>query len=364
MKRNFFSLLALSALCFCIAISCKPKANPDHERIIEEIKRLAKEANVPHFQVEYGDGKSVLSFESSQVDSIPESPERLTIFQSASLSKPVFGYIVMRMVDKGEIDLDTPIYHYNSNIDRFENKEWAKIITPRMVLSHKTGLYDWATRSPTDADWPTSTLYFKYRPDSAFSYSGEAFYLLQKAVEKIRGESLQQIAEKEVFIPFNMPNTSYGWNENYSVLAADGHLRGKNTGKEIFPEENAAFTLRTNAKEYSNFVKGALLKGKGLKPETYKEMLTPQQMAFVGTRDAYGKQLFVGLSVAIEKNEEFGDIFYHSGSNGDFIAYMISIPKEKKYLTYLSNSNTGSLIIDDIISLCLGNKEPLYCRGR
>lgn len=363
MKRVPLYLLTLSALCLCIAISCKPKTHPESERIIKEIKKLAAEANVPHIQVEYGDGNGVLSFESSQVDTIEASAEGETVFQSASLSKPVFGYIVMKMVDNGEIDLDEPIYKY-TNIDRFENKEWAKMITPRMVLSHKTGLYDWATRSPTDADWPTSTLYFKFRPDSAFSYSGEAFFFLQQAVENIRGESLQQIAEKEVFIPFNMPSTSYGWRESYNTLAAEGHLKGNSTGREIFPSENAAFTLRTTAKEYSNFVKGAIMEGKGLKPETHKQMLTPQDMAYVGVKDAYGKQLHVGLSVAIEQNEELGTIYYHSGSNGDFIAYFISIPKEKRYLTYLSNSDTGSLIINDIISLCFGNTEPLHCRRR
>ncbi|MDR0661570.1 MAG: beta-lactamase family protein [Prevotellaceae bacterium] len=103
---------------------------------------------------------------------------------------------------------------------------------------HKTGLPDWATSSPTNDEWSTSPIRFKFKPDSAFSYSGEAFAFLQRAVEQIRGRSLQQIAEEEVFIPFDMSNSSFGWKESYYSKAAYGHDKeGKSTGKEIFPGE-------------------------------------------------------------------------------------------------------------------------------
>lgn len=360
MKRYNLYLPILLAMCSFALISCKPKTDPKAEALINEMKVLAKEADIPMFQLEVGEGDDIIvSFESSQIDSIP-SLDGASIFQAASLSKPVFAYIIMRMVDKGEIELDTPIYQY-TDIDRFEDKEWAKLITPRMVLAHKTGLSDWATRSPTNAEWPTSPIRFKFKPDSAFSYSGEAFSFLQRAVEQIRAQSLQQIAQEEVFIPFNMPNTSYGWMESYYTLAPDGHdENGKSTGKEIFPHENSAYTLRTNVKEYGNFVRGAILEGKGLKPESHKLMLTPDpNLVYDREPRESDKYSSWGLGIAVEQNEELGTIYSHSGSNGDFKCYFMAMPKGNKYMVYMTNSNTGLKILNEVISLCFDDKDVL-----
>ncbi|MDR0661571.1 MAG: beta-lactamase family protein [Prevotellaceae bacterium] len=113
-KLNLHLLVLLVAGVFTIT-PCKPKVNSNNEKLIETIKKLAADANIPHIQLEFGDGENVISFESSQVDSIPALEDGTTIFQTASLSKPIFGYIVMRMVDKGEIDLGythISIYRY------------------------------------------------------------------------------------------------------------------------------------------------------------------------------------------------------------------------------------------------------------
>lgn len=94
------------------------------------------------------------------------------IFQAASLSKPVFSYIVMRLVDEGLMDLDEPIASY-TGIERFEDKEMAAALTPRIVLSHTSGLYNWA-ESPTSDEWGDSRITFHFPADECFSYSGEA----------------------------------------------------------------------------------------------------------------------------------------------------------------------------------------------
>lgn len=77
-----------------------------------------------------------------EISTDEESPARedcSTVFQAASLSKPVFAYIVLRMADRGEIDLDTPLYKY-IGIEKFDNQEYARQLTARIVLSHATGL--------------------------------------------------------------------------------------------------------------------------------------------------------------------------------------------------------------------------------
>ncbi|WP_289644215.1 serine hydrolase domain-containing protein [Maribacter aestuarii] len=65
-----------------------------------------------------------------------------TIFEGASLSKPLFAYFVMGFVEEGKLDLDRPLYEYLP-YDDIANDERYKKITARMVLSHTTGLPNW-----------------------------------------------------------------------------------------------------------------------------------------------------------------------------------------------------------------------------
>src|SRR6516225_4543414 len=104
-----------------------------------------------------------------------------TIFEAASLSKPVFAYGVLKLVDQGKLDLDTPLTRYLSppyidGDDRLEN------ITARYVLSHRTGFPNW--RGDGNA------LTIRFTPGERFSYSGEGFVYLQKVVEKVTCRAL------------------------------------------------------------------------------------------------------------------------------------------------------------------------------
>ena len=351
--RNIIMILSAGAAFIC---SCH---GGEKALLITETHRIAAEAQIPLIQLEFSNGKRVISFESAQNDSITASTSHNTIFQAASLSKPVFAYIVLRMCDRGEMGLDTPICEY-TDTDRFVNQDWAKVLTPRMVLSHKTGLPNWAV-SPSSEEWPTAPIAFAFKPDSTFGYSGEGYAFLQRAVEKIRKKSLQQIAEEEVFKPFGMKLSSYGWRDAYDSLAADGYNdKGENRGKGRHPRENAAYTLRTTAHEYAMFIKKGLVEGRGLKPESHTQMLMPQVNA-IRYRDRLrdcDHYIDWGLGVGIEHNAELGDIYYHWGDNGNFKALFVIVPKDNKYLVYFTNSNFGHAIIDQLTPFYFGNTEP------
>ena len=352
--RDFILPLLACAACIC---SCHSR---EKDLFIKETNKMAADAQIPLIQLVFNNGKRIVSFESAQNDAIMASANQNTIFQAASLSKPIFAYIVLRMCDRGEIELDKPICEY-TDIDRFVNKDWAKVLTPRMVLSHKTGLSNWAA-SPSSEDWPSAPIAFAFKPDSTFGYSGEGYAFLQRAVEKIRGKSLQRIAEEEVFIPFGMKLSSYGWRDEYDTMAADGYnANEENRGKGRHPRENSAYTLRTTAQEYSMFIRKGLIEGIGLKLESHKLMLTPQVNA-IRYRDRLrdcDHYIDWGLGVGIEHNSELGEVYYHWGDNGNFKALFIIAPKDQKYLVYFTNSNFGHTIIDQLSPLYFGNAEPL-----
>jgi CubicO group peptidase (beta-lactamase class C family) len=62
-----------------------------------------------------------------------------TVFEAASLSKPVFAYAVLKLVDAGKVDLDKPLNQYlPGNYDVGDDPRLNQIST-RRVLSHTTG---------------------------------------------------------------------------------------------------------------------------------------------------------------------------------------------------------------------------------
>ncbi len=339
---------------FLIILSCNPQ-NSDYLK--SSTSQIADSAGIPLIQIAFRNRSDFTAFCLAQNDTIKSDANYNTVFQAASLSKPVFSYIVMLLSDRGIIDLDRPLAEYTS-IDRFENKEWASEITARMVMSHRTGLPNWAT-SPSSDEWPSSVINFKFRPDSAFSYSGEGYYLLQRAVEELSGKTLEQIAADEIFKPLGMSHTSYEWREEYDSLAADGFNReGVNRGKGRYPRANTAYTLRTTASDYSKFL-DILISGKGLKAETYKELITPLTSAvrYPGKPRDCDNGIFWGLGVGIETDTEYGDIIFHWGDNGNFKALFVIVPKKRSHLVYLTNSARGHDIIDQIMDLYFSPKQ-------
>jgi CubicO group peptidase (beta-lactamase class C family) len=335
---------------------------------ISDFRQDVKSAKIPVFQYcifenNISMGGVILA---DSTYSYTQPGDESSIFQAASLSKPIFAYIVMKMVDRGEIDLDTPICQY-TDMDRFEDKEMAAILTPRMVLSHTSGLPNWAT-GPSSDEWPTSVIKFKYPADSCFSYSGEGFAYLQRAVEAIRGASLDEIAREEVFIPLEMNSTSYGWLLQYDSIALDGFNRAaENRGQGRHPRENSAYTLRTTASDYTRFLM-ALMEGKGLSETSCTEMLTPHVHAIRyadNHRDCdstiwwcLGVGSIYSETAAAEKGEA-PRYYWHWGDNGNFKALFVLRPEDRRGIVYFTNSANGHDIVTSVTQATFGEVLPL-----
>jgi CubicO group peptidase (beta-lactamase class C family) len=65
-----------------------------------------------------------------------------TVFQAASLSEPVFAYIVLELVDQGILELDRPLTHYWRNEFAVDDPLVGRV-TARHVLTHTTGWPNW-----------------------------------------------------------------------------------------------------------------------------------------------------------------------------------------------------------------------------
>ena len=139
-----------------------------------------------------------------------------TLWEAASLSKPVFAYTVLQLVDRGELALDAPLVRYVRPA-YLGQSPWIERITVRDVLRHTTGLPNWRKDPANEPLVPAVA------PGMRIDYSGEAFVWLQLAVEAVTGESLDQTMHRLLFAPAGMRDSSYGWDAAMAARSVHGH---------------------------------------------------------------------------------------------------------------------------------------------
>jgi len=260
-------------------------------------------------------------------DSAHTPVDTATVFEAASLSKPVFAYLALRLADQGELDLDRPLAEV-IEYPRLVNDQRTRRITARMVLSHGSGLPNWGGEQLT----------LQFEPGTAYGYSGEGFAYLQKAIERLTGQSLEALARREIFEPLGMTRSSYVWQQRFEQDAASAKdWLGRIAPIDHWVEPNAAYTLLTTAPDYARFV-AAVLTGRGLAPATWQAFLTPVRETSPGTAMALGVRV---------ENGPGGPIFYHSGNNGRrFTCYMAGDVGRGTGLVYFTNASNGTSLVE------------------
>ena len=279
-----------------------------------------------------------------------------TVFEAASLSKPVFTYGVLKLVEQGKLGLDVPLTTYLPKPFVAGDERLAKI-TARIVLSHRTGFPNW----PNDDG---VSIYFT--PGERFSYSGEGYIYLQRVVEQITAKPLNDYMREAVFTPLGMTSSSYVWRPDFDALTATGHdSDGKPTELAKPTEALAASTLNTTAKDYALFVE-AVLNGKGLKSATLREMETPEialdpecRICIKHEPRQLSKNLFWGLGWGIERKDG-SDVLWHWGDNGSFKAFVMADPKTKSGVVMFANSEKGLEIAKPLIDEAMGTHSLAF----
>ena len=263
-----------------------------------------------------------------------------TVFEAASLSKPVFAYIVLQLVDEGVLDLDAPLFSYLPYEDLAEDARYERI-TARMVLSHTTGLPNWRP--------PGGELTLAFDPGARFQYSGEGFLYLQRVVEHLTGEPLRVLAVKRVFEPLGMTQSSFVWEDRFGPDIAVGHLADGTALDKFTPAEgNAASSLHTTAPDYARFV-AAVMNGEGLSPAMREAMLSPQSDAEDG--------MHWGLGWGLQESAD-GRAFWHWGDNRGYKSFAIAFPEQGRGVVFFSNSDNGMLLLHALLAETLGSDQP------
>jgi len=380
MKFYVKSLLAL-VLPVCLSVSAAPfmatfgqekaaakpsftplRAKSKKEQVIakleQSVPQLMKDGDVPGLSIALlRNGELVWHRGFGVMNTKTNEPVTdSTVFEAASLSKPVFAYAVLKLVDAGKFDLDKPLNQYlTGNYDVGEDPRLGQI-TARHVLSHRPGFPNWRPRG--------GALKIHFAPGERFSYSGEGFVYLAKVIEHVTGEKFNDFMKKMVFDPLGMASSSYVWQESYETLKTFRHgSTGDLTGRNKPSQPNAAASLHTTAQDFGRFV-SAVLKGEGLKKETLNQMLTPQvKVSESGTNNTarapekLSATVSWGLGWGLQTTAD-GLSFWHWGDNGDSKAYVVAFERQKLGVVVFSNSGTGLSIVREIVDLAVGGDQP------
>ena len=281
-----------------------------------------------------------------------------TLFQAASISKPVFALAVMRLAKAGKIDLDADINSYLVSWRLPGNRDWTPRPTLRQLLSHTAGTTEHGLAGYSTSDpWPTSiqtlngvppannmAVIVDLLPGLHARYSGGGTTVAQQVVTDVTGRPFPELMRELVLDPLQMTRSTFEQplSARFARDAAIGHawigspVRG---GWHVYPEMAAA-GLWTTAHDLARLGVELMriLRGQSsaldLDRESIREMLQPQL-----PDQKIGQQYWgVGWECSGE-----GDAFRfgHGGRNEGYVSRIILSPGRGQGAVVMLNSNRG-----------------------
>jgi CubicO group peptidase (beta-lactamase class C family) len=366
-RRSFISLCAQSAILGTTAInlgcSNKQKSNSfDADRIEKLISGWRTEFKVPGVSaavIRHGEMIWNKAF-GVRNTTTNEPVDTDTLFEAASVSKTVFAYAVMQLVQNGAMSLDKPLTEYYPELFA-DGDPRLKLVTARQVLSHTTGLPEWRSQNPItlNAD-----------PGTVFNYSGEGYFLLQTVVSHLKGKLFDQpcgtyesdtkvcatdiaaYMKENVLIPNGMANSTYEVDYPTAKNVAIPHdQQNKPYTKNSFNAADiaryaSAGGLFTNAKEYSKFLINFfhprdndpfLLNAASLAEMFHPEAKLPEGQEIDGCR-----QWALGWGI---KDAPEGRLIVHSGGQQGIKSLTMTSIKHQNGFIALTNGDNGGHVI-------------------
>ena len=294
-----------------------------------------------------------------------------TVMYGASLTKAVFGYTVMQMVEEGRLQLDRPIADYlpkplpaYGNLDAYGNwgdlasdDRWRRI-TPRILLTHSAGFANFSFLEPD------GKLKFHFDPGARYAYSGEGIILLQFAIEQGLGLKLGDEMQRRVFDRFAMTNTSMMWRPDFAHNLADGwKADGSVEPHDERSKVRAAGSMDTSIGDFAKFA-AAFMRGEGLNKRSRDEMIKPQLKITSGSQfpslapeapvSERWKGLASGLGVITFSGPQ-GHGFFKGGHNDSTANMWACVERGRRCVVILSNDVRAERAFPRLVDSILGD---------
>jgi len=382
MLKQFLRFLAL---CSAIPFTLSAQTIPSGTAIDSEVGGIMAHTGAKGVAVAVIDHGKVIYKHAYGIRNANGDPLTIdTDMYGASLTKTVFAYTVMQLVDQGKIKLDTPIADdldkplpsygpdpvfpdkYGPYKDLADDPRWKKI-TPRMCLTHSTGF---------DNFWfiePDQKLHIHFDPGTHFSYSGEGMILLQFVIEHGRkaqglGLDLGDLTQAN-FTRLGMTRTSLVWRDGQDPNVADGwNDQGQPQPHSKRSKVRVAGSMNTTISDLATFT-AALVRGDGLTPASRAEITKPSlHITTAGLFPDFGPDLPVseqrmdlnaGLGVVVFDGPQ-GHGFYKGGHDGQTANTMVCIERSQRCVLILSNDVRSEAGFADLVKFILGETGVPY----
>jgi len=283
-----------------------------------------------------------------------------SLFQAASISKPVAAMAAVRAVQDGKFSLDddinTILKSWKLPAGEFTRRQ---PVTPRALMSHTSGLgdgfgfpgYHPAAPRPTivqilNGSKPSNVgpVLMEREPLSAAKYSGGGVTMMQLALMDALGKPFPEIMQGLVLGPIGMTYSAYEQplspeRDRHATRAHNGGGRAMDAKWHVYPELAAAglWTTPTDLAKFAIEIQKTALgrSSRVLTQSTVREMLTP-----VGVGD-------YAVGLAITKKGE-GWYFAHGGSNWGFQCDLLAHRLKGYGVAIMTNGDSGRPVINAI----------------
>lgn len=278
-----------------------------------------------------------------------------TLFQAASLSKPVSAAGAMTLAYKNELDIDADINQLSDNW-QLPHEDYEERVTIRRILSHSAGLsVGGFTGYASEDTLPTLLEMIEGRapanspavriiaqPDTRFIYSGGGYLVMQKMMEDITGKNFSEIMHENVFRPLNMENScyapldsiqktnaAYGHNVNdYIPNHAPIHVESAAGGLWTTPTDLGLLLIEL-MKAYTH------RQSKILDPATVQSMMEPHYWDFG-----------LGFKV-LGEGKDFR--FSHGGATRGWHSHFMAFPGRGQAVVIMTNGTNGWVLWPEIV---------------
>ena len=311
-------------------------------------------AVIHDFKIHWAKAYGVADVETGQLVDIE------TMFQAASISKPVAAMGVLRAVQDGLFSLDDDI---NDILDSWtlDGREFTRNrpVTPRTLTSHTSGLGDGFGFPGYDPEQPLPTtvqildghelsnvgrVFMEREPMTFYEYSGGGVTVMELALSDVRRRPFVDVLQEGVLAPIGMTRSSYAQpispehNQN-AARAHDNNGESRGPKWHVYPE-HAAAGLWTTPTDLARLIIEVQRSARGESNRVLSQSMIQEMLNPVGVGP-----FAVGFTVS--KIGE-GWYFSHGGSNWGFRALMLAHKVKGYGLVVMTNADQGSTVINEI----------------
>jgi CubicO group peptidase (beta-lactamase class C family) len=373
LRRAWLAWLVFAACLAAGAQAATPAAHavPALDALEAEIARAMTETGAEGLAMAViDDGEVVHVLARGKRNAAGDPLQTDTVMYGASLTKAVFAYTVMQLVEEGVLDLDRPIGEFFDRPlpeypavpgsgpwpDLAGDPRW-RAITPRILLTHSAGFANFAFLEPD------RRLRIHFDPGTRYAYSGEGLILLQYVIEHGLGLDLGAEMQRRVFDRFGMARTGMAWRADFADNLADGWTAdGSVEPHDQRSRVRAAGSMDTTIADIARFA-AAYVRGDGLDAANAAALTAPHLPITTATQfptlqdelppAQRRPDLAAGLGVVVFDGPQ-GPGFFKGGHDDSTANTWVCVHRGRRCVVILSNDVRAEPAFPRLVAFALG----------